>query len=401
MPPKDNKQALRLEIDAKLKNSWIKLLNGHYEELIQTWVPYYKSLKLNNLKPFIYFFENKTQWGFFKPEENLIGLNLKLLTDCPWNTVLGILDHEIAHQLAYHCDPLSRREPPHGPAFLRFCELLHVDPVFARASTDEMTAKNPPTPYDSKKEITEPNPILVKVQKLLALSASPSAAEAEAALTAASRLMARHNLELPKNDPAGLYESFERRIMQLGRRLTYRDSLLANILSDHFFVKTVVVYQYDHIQNLQYRALELIGRPVNLILAEHVFHFLKERCETLWNHYKPLARTAGEFGQGAKNIFMTSLLTNFRRKLELAEHNSKVQEGLASSALILKKDACLEDFCRKCFPLLKTSYCRGSNVKAPFSRQAGAKAGWELTINEPISQEKSFYLSGNLEQRRP
>jgi hypothetical protein len=376
---------LKGEFSAQLKNAWQKKLLGHHRYVLEKYLPFIPDHMRTKLKPFLIFFENNRQWGYYNHHDNLIGLNLKLFELCPWSTVLEIFGHEIAHQLVSHLAPQKEAaEGPHGPTFQEFCRQLRVDPIFARPTVDEMTAKVPPNPYAPKTEMIE-DPILAKVQKLLALSSSPEPAEAEAALAAAGRLMAKHNLELPQKSGDIGFENFEHWSLPLNSaRISNKVSLIGQILLNHFFVEVIFTYTYNHLANRVERTIDIVGRRVNLVMAEHVFHFLMERTETLWEYHKPLAKMAGEKGIGAKSVFINSLLVNFLKKLDQSQQQAMVQEKLSSSLVIFKSDIKLQNYYDYLFPNRHSRTFSGSSAYAPFSQKAGAEAGRNLTINQPI-----------------
>jgi hypothetical protein len=371
------------DLSAKLKNSWIRYLHGRHDQLLD-----YLELDgwaKKKMAVTIVIVEGGPHWGYYDPRNHAIGLNLRLFESFPWTTIQGFFEHETAHQAGAVLYPRATlQEGPHGPTFRYLCQRMGVNPVFANALVDEDVARRPPNPYGPQKEL-EPNPILLKVQKLLALSSSPEPGEAQAALAAASRLMAKHNLKLVEESQAET--DFERWVLLLGSaRLSPKAHLICQILNRHFFVKAIFVYHYDHLADRLERAIEILGRPVNLFMAEHVFHFLMERTETLWSYHKPLAWVIGEKGAGAKSAFVQGLLLGFLRKLDDAEKTAQTTEGLASSEVILSSDARLEKFYRECFPRIRFTSSRPAANNSPFSRQAGVKAGQELTIHPPLAR---------------
>jgi hypothetical protein len=375
-------------VDAELKTMWIRDFHVLHRNLLERCQPGLGSNPAFKVEFVLY--EGESNWGYYNEESRTIGINQFLLENCPWETVDGIMGHETAHQLVAHFHPLAYlNEGAHGPTFKAICRKLWLSPIFAKASSDVATALDPPNPYRRQADLAT-HPILEKVRKLLALASSPEPAEAEAALAAASRIMAKHNLILAQEDGYAADEGFERWLFPLGTsRLSAKVSWIGTILEEHFFVKVIMTYHFDHFTNQQDRALEMIGRPVNLIMAEHVFHFLMERCETLWAYEKPKAQRMGETGLGAKTAFIVSLLRNFREKLQKSEKQAQSSEGLKSSALILRGDAALGRFIDLNFPRLIKIHSQGGYQPNPYSRKAGATAGQELNIRPPIAKGQS------------
>ncbi|MDR0549649.1 MAG: DUF2786 domain-containing protein [Deltaproteobacteria bacterium] len=369
------------------KNAWLRQLYGYHQYIINTKFGL-SSAQQKSLKPYILFFTDQTHWGYWKPKDNIIGLNLKLMANYPWDSVKGIFGHELTHQLVDFLAPASlAEEGPHGPTFKKYAQLMGLDPVFAVSSVDDSTLSAPPSSYGSRKE-REPNPILSKVQKLLALASSPEPAEAEAALAAASRLMKKHNLKLAEEEFNEPQSGYERWMIPLNTsRFSAKFSIIGAILKTHFFVEVVVAYDYNHLANREEIGMVLIGRPINLAMADHVFHFLMERSETLWLKNKPLVRAMGEKGVAAKTAFINSLLSGFLSKLNANEKQIKQSEGLDFSAVILSRDAGLDAFTHQHYPNLKKHYSQTSS-HSPFSQKAGAAEGQALTIYPPVANEK-------------
>ncbi|MDR1607084.1 MAG: SprT-like domain-containing protein [Deltaproteobacteria bacterium] len=377
--------AKREILKTDLKNAWIKAVLKQHRFLVSK-LGLEKRLQ-ERLDSFIVLFESDSAWGYYHAQEEKIGLNLRLFENCPWVTIVGVLGHEIAHQASHLLAPAAfATENPHGATFQSFFKRLDLDPIFGRPAIDEEMFRFPPNPFAPHEEL-DPDPILAKVQKLLALATSPAPAEAESALAAASRLMAKHNIDLAQSqNPV-----YERWILPLGvKRTSSRTVLIASILKKYFFVEAIYIYQYDPLKNDTFQALEMIGRPVNLIMANHVYHFLNERVETLWSHHKPLAKEAGETGLGAKNAFINSLLSSFARKLNKTQ--SSDQSGdLPSSQLILAADKGLRDYLRHHYPDLVSASYRYRNAVSPYSQKAGAQEGQDLSIYPPVGERRGGF----------
>jgi hypothetical protein len=222
--------------------------------------------------------------------------------------------------------------------------------------------------------------VLEKVRKLLALAGSPVAAEAQAAVSAAARLLARHNLDLAESaEPDQALECL--RIPLAVRRLDRRLTLISHILGRHFFVKTIFVPGYDPRTDRESQDLEILGRPENVRLAEHVCRFLLERTETLWQDY--LRRHPGG-GLAARHSFMGGLLAGFDRKLEAGAAPAGGSGGF--SALVPIRDRALEVFFRRRHPRVTRAGGRnGLRRHCPESARAGRAAGAALTVHRPLT----------------
>jgi hypothetical protein len=211
--------------------------------------------------------------------------------------------------------------------------------------------------------------------------------------------MARHNIdaaELGRSEG----QDFERWLIPLeSARLSRRDTLIGAILSDHFFVKVVFSWEYDFKAMRSLRRIELLGRPVTLHMARHVFYFLTERAETIWRAQKPALAATGEKGLGAKSAFVSGMLLSFRDKLKSAEKVPFQGEVLPESSLILARDSRLERFYNEVYPHLRTFRLQ-SSAYAPNAAAAGAEAGRALSIFAPVaSPQAGGGGGGHLEYR--
>jgi hypothetical protein len=304
----------------------------------------------------------------------------------PWAAVLGILGHEVAHQLATDLGGAAPGDTAHGRVFQSMAARLGLDAFYRRAAVEIMGDCPRPWPEpEAGGPADEGARALEKVRKLLALSASPVAAEAQAAMNAAARLMARHNLDVLGRDLSEADEVYERRIIELKTgRIQARLAAIAVILNRHFFVETIFVPGYNALADAEEKNLELLGRPENTRLAEHVFHFLLERAESLWREHRRNSRGGGLV---ARNSFISGLLRGFDQKLTEAAAESAEALGLKGaggfSALVLSRDQGLKDFVRRRHPRLKFVRA-GGRYYCPDSEQAGRQAGRALNFNRPL-----------------
>ncbi|MGL4207832.1 MAG: SprT-like domain-containing protein [Candidatus Adiutrix sp.] len=374
-----NMKAEFKHLSANLKSAWLRQLQREYGELL--WRYNIKTPKIT-----LELMQSETLWGRWQPGLRRLALSERLIMTQPWPCVVGILGHEVAHQLV---DDLGGgpREISHGPKFKEMANRLGLDPFYAQASVDIVA--DCPAPWGQEAEtLSDPNlKVLEKVRKLLALSSSPVLAEAQAAMSAAAKIMARHNLSLLDSDLSE--NNYERRTIFLGlKRLQSRFLAMAQILHNHFFVETIFVPSYNAKTDEEEKNLEVFGRPANTRLAEHVFYFLRERTETLWHKHKAQNKGGGLL---ARNSFMDGLLVGFEKKLSLAAKDFTANEGAAPkttfSDLVLSKDLGLSRFVAHCYPHLKTVRTGGRPLCLA-SQEAGLSAGASLDFYRPLAQEE-------------
>jgi hypothetical protein len=161
-----------------------------------------------------------------------------------------------------------------------------------------------------------------------------------------------------------------------------RFALIAHIVSRHFFVESIFVPGYNPQTDTEEKNLELLGRPENTRLAEHVFYFLMERTESLWQEQRR-SRKGG--GRVARNSFIIALLEAFCHKLDEAATAVLGAAGEFSgfSAPVLARDAALGDYIRRRHPKVTRSAGR-RRLYDPESDRAGREAGRALNLNRPV-----------------
>jgi len=249
--------------------------------------------------------DNATVLGRWHGGTRIIELSRTLLLERGWAVLVEVLKHEMAHQ--YVDEVLGRPdESTHGPEFRRVCEERGID---ARAAGIPEVRRTPEGEAH----------VLDRIAKLLALAESPNEHEAQAAMSAAQRLMLKYNIESVLQGGRSAYT-----IRHLGTptgRVPESQRILASILSDFFFVQVIWVPVWRPLENKRGSVLEVCGTIENLELAEYVHAFLAHTGDRLWRDYK--RRT----GSGKRENFVAGVMTGFRDRL-LRERKKSEHEGL-------------------------------------------------------------------------
>lgn len=277
-----------------------------------------------------------------------------------WDDVLATLKHEMAHQFVDEI--LGGEDRPHGPQFARACRLLGIDP----------DASGTPRPASAD---DEPNRVLRRVQKLLALATSANRHEAEAAMAAANTLLLRHNLERPAAAPALAYAA--RRLGASAAALPLDWKLVAAILGEFFFVECIWTSTYNPRRDRHERLLEVLGSAANLEIAAYVHDFLHASVDRLWR------REQGEHGltPAHRREYAAGVLLGFRDKLR-SERTRNAEVGL-----VWLGDPDLVRFTRDRHPHLRTMAKTG--VRRSRAHEAGRAAGQRLTLQKPVHEHQS------------
>lgn len=283
-----------------------------------------------------------------------IELSRALLAEHGWGVLVEVLKHEMAHQYADEVLGVHD-EGPHGPTFRRVCAERGIDPRAAGAPRASAAEEH----------------VLERVAKLLALAESRNEHEAQAAMSAAQRLMLKHNIESITREAQ---KSFDfRHLGAPSGRIGESQRLLAAILADHFFVEVIWVPVWRPLEGRRGSVLEVCGSPENLELAEYVHAFVNHTGERLFREYR-----AADARRGARERerFLAGLMAGFREKLEAERKKSRAQ------GLVWRGDGALHDFFRARHPHIRmTRHATHSGTEA-YAR--GREAGKRLVVHRGV-----------------
>ena len=301
--------------------------------------------------------EGTGRLGAYLPDLRAIELSRAFVLEKPWGSVVEVLKHEMAHQ--YASEVLrAKGETSHGPAFRRTCERLGID---ARASG---------VPAEGKGPEGETARVLERVAKLLALAESSSEHEAQAAMSAAQRLMLKYNLEASRA-PRQAYAF--RHLGKPSGRVQESERILAALLAKHFFVEAIWVPVYRPLEGKRGSVLEICGTPENLEMASYVHAFLTHAAESLWAAHK---KENGVRGDRDRRSFVSGVMTGFLEKLN-RERQKHREEGL-----VWIRDADLEGFYRRRHPHIHHVRHQGQARTEAHAR--GREAGRKIVLHRPV-----------------
>jgi len=281
-------------------------------------------------------------------------LSRSLLVEHGWGVLVEVLKHEMAHQYADEVLGV-RDEGPHGPTFRRVCVERGIDPRAAGA----------PRASDAEEHVLE------RVAKLLALAESQNEHEAQAAMSAAQRLMLKHNIETLTRETRSNYDF--RHLGTPSGRIGESQRLLAAILADHFFVEVIWVPVWRPLDGKRGSVLEVCGSSENLELAAYVHAFVNHTGERLFREYRA---ADGRRSARERERFLAGLMAGFREKLE-AERKRSRAEGL-----VWRGDGALHDFFRARHPHIRmTRHATHTGTEA-YAR--GREAGKRLVVHRGV-----------------
>lgn len=283
-----------------------------------------------------------------------------LLVEHGWGVLVEVLKHEMAHQYADEVLGVHD-EAAHGSTFRRICAERGIDARAAGAPRAEHTAEEH---------------VLERVAKLLALAESPNEHEAQAAMSAAQRLMLKHNLDSLTRSTRPVYDF--RHLGAPSGRIGESQRILAHILAEHFFVEVIWVPVWRPLEGRRGSVLEVCGSPENLELAEYVHAFVNHTGARLFGEYR-----AGDRRRSARERerFLAGLMAGFREKLDSERKKSR------AAGLIWRGDGELHDFFRGRHPHIRmTRHATHSGTEA-YAR--GREAGQRLVVHRGVKATAS------------
>lgn len=338
----------------------VELERAALRQVRVTYIEYNHSLFGNQLRtPSFCWLDAAAELGVWRGEHREIGLARALLTKHGWGVLVEVLKHEMAHQ---YVDEVLREgaEGPHGPSFRRVCEERGIDarslglPVAQRGDTPE-------------------GRVLERVAKLLALAESPNAHEAQAAMSAAQRLMLKYNIDALL--ASGAHHYAFRHLGKPSGRVEESQRVLSSILSEHFFVEAIWVPVYRPVEQKRGSVLEICGTPHNLELAEYVHAFLTRTAQQLWLEHKKLHHIRRN---AHRRAFVTGVMSGFSKKLE-AERGKNQEAGL-----VWQGDAELLRYFRRRHPHVRWTRPSGRYDRETY--YAGHEAGGKIVLRRGISE---------------
>lgn len=305
-------------------------------------------------------YNHRSMLGYFDSAFYELGFHERLI-HCPREKLVNIVRHELAHYLLFiQCGPTAS---PHSTEFRQFCKQMGWGPEVYQASMslDELPAA------------IEESAILRKVKKLMALSASHHANEAEVAMLKSQELLLKHHL-----DSGRLLEESEKILMKRVLKQKKESAKMRAIgkILETFFVGTVY-----HRSSDGFIYLEIFGESVNLEIAEYVAGLLNQELDYLW---KIASKGTCLKGVTAKNSFFLGVAKGYCQKVEVLKKNHAA--SFEKALIVLEKKLSLaKDLI---YPRLSSKNVSGKFC--PASSQLGEKAGQNLTINPALKQETSF-----------
>ncbi|XXY46364.1 DUF2786 domain-containing protein [Sorangium sp. So ce269] len=360
-PPRETAARLSAELEAAL----VRELMGAYQTLNYT--HFRRKLRSASIE----LSDAASRLGRWISEARAIEISRPLVMTQPWGVVIEVLKHEMAHQYVHEVLDVTD-EAAHGPAFREVCARLGID---ATAAGMPAAGASPAAPGgaargDAGADSVDAR-ILDRIARLLALADSPNAHEAQAAMSAAQRLMLKYNLDVAKARTARQYGF--RHLGEPSGRVGESERIVGGILGKHFFVEAIWVPVYSPLEGKRGSVLEIVGTPANLEMAAYVHAFLHHTAEQLWSEHK---RAHGVKGNKDRRTYLAGVMIGFLEKLN-AERKVSAEQGL-----VWVRDADLDGYYRSRHPHVQHLRHAG-NQRTP-AHAHGREAGRKIVLHRPM-----------------
>ncbi|SCY66544.1 DUF2786 domain-containing protein [Desulfoluna spongiiphila] len=301
-----------------------------------------------------------------------ISFSRHFLSHHPWDAVREVLLHEMAHQVAHEVLK-AHGEPPHGPAFRSACDLLGANPKASGSypSLRDRLATGSTSPQDA---------LTQRIHKLFALAQSSNPHESEAALAKAQGLMEKYRIDtLETGDPQDEYTT-----LFLGRpalRHHREFYALANLLTEHYFVRCVWAMACVVDKGKMGRALEVSGARSHVLTAEYAYRFILDFIDRSW---ADLQKERGQkLGRSRKSDYAEGVVAGFSQKLQ--GEKKKRPTSLLPEVV---KDPVLDAYIGRRYPRLATRTRRVRNIDAELISK-GKKAGRRMSIQPGVDEKRA------------
>jgi hypothetical protein len=302
--------------------------------------------------------DTQTRLGQWMSAHRRLEISSELLLSHRWGTVVEVLKHEMAHQYVdevLHCAD----ESAHGPTFQQVCDERGID-ARAHGVIGDHQQKRP-----------QNEPVLERVSRLLALAKSSNQNEAQAAMTAAQRLMLKYNLADIESRARSQYGF--RHLGEPTGRVNESQRVLALIIAEHFFVDVIWVPVWRVLEGKRGSILEVCGTSANLEMAEYVYCFLTQTADRLWREHKQHHQLKSARDRLA---YLAGVMTGFYDKLN-GQKNRQGHEGL-----VWIGDPELKRYLKRRHPYTRCSYHTSSRANP--AHTDGRIAGEHIVLNRGI-----------------
>ena len=366
----------------KSRHLWINRLKTEYDHIV--WL--YK-IPLN--RPIISVTELSGAWGQWHADRLELTISSELIRSHPWTTVVEILKHEMAHQLAMK----HGHNHTHGPEFDTACEQLRVAPWARRASG---ALRDLPTSDHAPVLSSEDERLLTRTTKLLALAESANEHEASIAIAKVQELYRKHNLEsLTQKKSCTITHQVLTRYRK--RFEAYENQIIA-MLHKYFSVEPIYTEIYCPAALTTFKAVELNGSAANLAIGAHIYYYLVGQCESRWQSARRNLPSSRKSQNRQRHSYMTGLIKGFVTKLERNKKKNLISRDVVNpiknrtfkenSIQTVQQYKLIDRYVASRHPRLVSKRSRHQTLDRT-SYQSGIAEGSKIKIRRPLTSDGS------------
>ena len=347
--------------------AWLTELTREYQRIC-----YFFRVQLT--APIIRIAELPSSWGLWQSQPRMITIARRLISNYPWNTVIEVLKHEMAHQMV---SEIHRRDDEHHGALFKDCCRKLGMAVWSMQAEIELGVQV--FAHESEAGDVNHNPVLRKVKKLLALGSSSEKHEAELAMQRVREICDRHNLKsVPKTD-----DQYVMQILNQHKKRLSREQLgICGLLTSNFAVNVICSSLYSAADNTTHRTIELFGRAAEVKIAEYVYHFLLNQINVLWDKARPVLPAQAS---RSKSSFSEGLLAGFAQTLARHEPTNVARQA---RALTVQLQAQAVNFSKMRCPRVRSVRAGGRHHRRD-SYTSGYEAGRKLKLRQGMDDGKA------------
>jgi hypothetical protein len=204
----------------------------------------------------------------------------------------------------------------------------------------------------------------------------PNEHEAQAAMSAAQRLMLKHNIEASVSGGSASY--CFRHLGSPTGRVSEHERRLAMILDEFFFVQVIWVPVWRVLEAKRGSVLEVCGARDNVELAAYVYDFLLYTADAL---YRADRKRRGDRSHAARRKFLAGVMSGFHERL------TQERRGSAAQGLVWVGDAELSGYFRRRRPHVRWARHSVSHGGEAYSR--GQTAGRNIVLHRGVKSGSS------------
>lgn len=234
-----------------------------------------------------------------------------------------------------------------------------------------------------------PDPIIARIQKLLALANSDNEYEAKQATNRANELLIKHNLKLQEVTDRN-FSYVDRDAITVGTVIQGYQKMIAGLLDGFFFVKILVGSSFSHYDAMGRerltRKITLIGTEVNTEIATYIFSYLNESYPRLWSDFRKKNKLGGRY----RTSYYVGLTAGISEMLEKTKWRVEHETGL-----VVVGDPELQKFADS-----RAQGAYNGREESPINQAvaaAGFRDGVNIKLRKPIESTATtsgLYLSG-------